>query len=91
MDELIITTKEILEKYQVHWRTVLNWRRGYYYISSKNKRFFFFDESHLEFVWNEELRRIEYNPIKVAIWVNRMRKKPYYQYPKRQLKINNQK
>lgn len=31
------------------------------------------DHSHLEFEWNKELRRTEYNPIKVAMWVNKVK------------------
>lgn len=69
-----LTSKEVCQQYHINKYTLLNWRRGFYF--ANNQRVFFFpDESHLEAEWNEEARQLEYNPIKVAVWVNKLKLK----------------
>lgn len=74
MDSLILTSREVCTKYKISKYTLLNWRRGYYFRG--NVKFFFFpDESFLEAEWNESTRELEYRPIKVAVWVNKLKQK----------------
>ena len=70
----ILTSREVCTKYGINKYTLQNWRRGYYFRNGQ-KVFFFDDESHLEVEWNDEARRIEYNPIKVAVWFNKLKTK----------------
>jgi hypothetical protein len=70
-----MTSREICRKYGISKYTLLNWRRGFYYFSAGERVWYFEDHSHLETEWNEDYRRLEYNPIKVAVWANKLKKK----------------
>lgn len=70
----ILTSKEVCRKHHINKYTLLNWRRGFYFGKEK-KIYYFYDESHLEAEWNEKLRRLEYNPIKIAVWINKLKLK----------------
>lgn len=72
MNESTLTTRDIVKQYNVHWRTVYNWRRGWYQ-RGKQRLYILPDHSHLEHTWNSELLQIEYSPIKVAVWVNKVK------------------
>jgi len=72
--EDFLTSREVCVKYKINRYTLLNWRRGYYFANGK-KVFYFPDRSLLEAEWNEGLRRLEYNPIKLAVWVNKLKVK----------------
>lgn len=72
MADAVLTTQDIMKQYGVHFRTVYNWRRGWYQRGGE-QLFLLPDRSHLDFEWNPVLRRIEYNPIKVAVWVNKVK------------------
>lgn len=73
-----MTSKEVCVKWGISKWTLLNWRRGFYF-GKEGKVFFCFDESCLEADWNEEDRQLEYNPIKVAVWVNKIKNKKKYE------------
>ena len=73
-EESVLTTKEVMKIYQVGIYAIRGWRRGWR-SDSAGRHFFFPDESHLEYFWNVEKRQFEYNPIKVAVWVHRMKEK----------------
>jgi hypothetical protein len=73
-DPSVLTTKEVMKIYHISVYTLRAWRRGWY-TDSAGKHWFFPDNSHLEHIWNSEIRRFEYSPIKVAVWVHRMREK----------------
>jgi len=74
MTDSILTSREVCTKHGINRYTLLNWRRGYYFADGK-KVWYFPDESALEADWNEEARRLEYNPIKLAVWVNKLKVK----------------
>jgi hypothetical protein len=73
-NDAVLTSKEVCQQYHINKYTLLNWRRGFYFGKGK-KVLFFEDGSFLECEWNEKLRRLEYSPIKVAVWVNKLAKK----------------
>ena len=68
-----LTSKEVCAKYGINKYTLQNWRRGYYIRAGKRYRYFE-DESGLPHKLNVEVhpQRIEYDPIKVAVWVNKL-------------------
>lgn len=74
MNEDFMTSEEVMIKYKISKYTLLNWRRGYYFRRNV-KTYFFVDRSMLEAEWNEDERRLEYSPIKVAVWVNKLKVK----------------
>lgn len=71
-NESTMTSPEVCQKHGINRYTLLNWRRGYYFHQGK-KVWYFDDESSLEAEWNDKLRRLEYSPIKVAVWVNKLK------------------
>ena len=73
-DLSVLTTKEVMKIYHISVYTIRAWRRGWY-TDSAGKHWFFGDPEHLEHTWNEEKRQFEYSPIKVAVWVHRMKQK----------------
>ena len=70
-----LTSNEVCQKYGISKYTILNWRRGHYFVGSEFRVWYFEDHSGLPTEWNEDYRRLEYNPIKVAVWVNRLNRK----------------
>lgn len=68
-----MTTEDIRQQYGVHPRTIYNWRRGWYQKKDGSRHHLFPDHSHLDFMWNRELLLLEYNPIRVAVWVNKLK------------------
>lgn len=70
----VLTTKEILKIYDISKHTLRAWRRGWY-TDSSGRHYFFGEGDFLDHYWNDEKRRFEYNPIKVAVWVHRMKEK----------------
>lgn len=73
-DEAILTSREVCVRYKINKYTLLNWRRGFYFAKGK-KVWYFEDHAFLETNWNEQLRRLEYNPIKIAVWANKIENK----------------
>lgn len=71
-DKDYMTSREICTKYGINKYTLQNWRRGFYFTGGK-KWFYFEDGSFLEANWNDEVRQLEYNPLKVAIWYNKLK------------------
>lgn len=74
MTESFLLEREVCTKYGVTRYTLLNWRRGYYFRKGE-KILFFDDESKLDVEWNEKEKRLEYNPVKLAVWVNKLKTK----------------
>lgn len=70
----VLTSKEVCQKHHINKYTLLNWRRGFYFGKGK-KVYYFEDKSFLSSEWNEKLRRLEYSPVAVAVWIRKLERK----------------
>jgi len=74
MEDNFLTSKEVCEKYKIAQQTILNWRRGYYF--SNYKRIYYLpDHQGVPHVFDKRIRMCKYDPIKVAVWVNKVMKR----------------
>ena len=73
--QITLTSKEVCQKFRINKYTLLNWRRGFYFVRKKGKVFYFTDESLLDSEWDDEKRMLRYNPVKIAVWINKLKRK----------------
>lgn len=69
-----LTSAEVCKKYKISKYTLQNWRRGFFI--RKGKKYLYLEsEEGLPYRLNTNLLqpRAEYNPIKIAVWINKMK------------------